>query len=358
MWRRAGRRRHLSLGESILGFRVLDLFSGIGGFSLGLERTGGFRTVAFCEIDKFCQRVLRKHWPEVPIYDDIRELTAARLAADGVVPDVLCGGFPCQDISAAGEGAGIDGERSGLWKEYSRLIGELRPRYIIVENVAALLYRGLDRVLGDLAALGFDAEWHCIPASAVGANHRRDRLWLVAYPHCNRLDDERNGARGNERSSLTPAIALCQSGIRPGRATNVADAARIQPGRSEQRAERERTGASSESRSLAHTEDDRAGRRQQQSESGKGARDVADAAFLGRAEDVNAVPRPSLGGTLARQLAGRDPVGDGQWLTEPDVGRVAHGIPSRVDRLRSLGNAVVPQIPELIGRAILAAEAA
>ncbi len=161
--------------------RILDLFSGIGGFSLGLERAG-MRTVAFCEIEPFPRAVLAKHWPHVPCYDDVRTLTAERLAADGIAVDVICGGFPCQDISTAGKGAGIAGERSGLWSEYARLIGELRPRYVIVENVAALLGRGLDVVLGDLAALGLDAEWHCIPASAVGAPHRRDRIWVIAHP--------------------------------------------------------------------------------------------------------------------------------------------------------------------------------
>jgi DNA (cytosine-5)-methyltransferase 1 len=175
--------------------RTLDLFSGIGGFSLGLERTGGFRTVAFCEIEPFCRRVLAKHWPEVPCYHDVRDLTAERLDADGIAVDVICGGFPCQDISDAGGMAGIDGERSGLWSEYARLIGELRPRYAIVENVAALLGRGLGRVLGDLAALGYDAEWHCIPASAVGAPHRRDRVWIVSHP---------NEVDGQERVGLLP----------------------------------------------------------------------------------------------------------------------------------------------------------
>ncbi len=162
--------------------RVLDLFSGIGGFSLGLERTSGFSTVAFCEIEEFPRKVLAKHWPGVPCYHDVRELTAARLAADGISVDAICGGFPCQDISTAGRGAGIAGERSGLWKEYARLIGELRPQYAIMENVSALLGRGLDVVLGDLASIGYDAEWHCIPASAVGAPHRRDRIWIVADP--------------------------------------------------------------------------------------------------------------------------------------------------------------------------------
>jgi len=160
--------------------RVLDLFAGIGGFSLGLERTGGFETVAFCEIDPFCQKVLAKHWPGVPIYDDIRNLTSERLATDGIRVDVITGGFPCQDISFAGAGAGLAGERSGLWSEISRLVGELRSQYLIVENVAALLGRGLGNVLGDLAEIGYDAELHCIPASAVGASQERDRIWIIA----------------------------------------------------------------------------------------------------------------------------------------------------------------------------------
>lgn len=162
--------------------KVLDLFSGIGGFSLGLERTGGFSTVAFCEIEEFPRRVLKKHWPEVPLYHDVRELTADVLRRDGISVDVICGGFPCQDISLAGEGAGLDGERSGLWSEIARLVGELRPGFVFVENVSALLGRGFDRVLGDLAALGYDAEWHCIRASYAGLRHIRDRIWIVAYP--------------------------------------------------------------------------------------------------------------------------------------------------------------------------------
>ena len=166
--------------------RVLDLFSGIGGFSLGLERTGGFRTVAFCEIDPYCRTVLAKKWAGVRCYHDIRELTGERVLRDTEYTygriNVVCGGFPCQDISNAGKQAGINGERSGLWSEYARIVGELRPSYVIVENVSALLRRGFDRVLGDLAALGYDAEWHCIPASYVGAPHNRDRVWIVAYP--------------------------------------------------------------------------------------------------------------------------------------------------------------------------------
>ncbi|WP_417814068.1 DNA cytosine methyltransferase [Thalassospira alkalitolerans] len=162
--------------------KVLDLFSGIGGFSLGLERTGGFETVAFCEIEEFPRKVLRRHWPEVPIYDDVRTLTAAQLARDGISVDVICGGFPCQDISPAGKGEGINGRSSSLWFQFDRIIGEIRPRYIIVENSGALSYRGLSDVLGCLATRGYDAEWAAIPAGGVGAPHWRERTWIVAYP--------------------------------------------------------------------------------------------------------------------------------------------------------------------------------
>ena len=282
-------------------FRVLDLFSGIGGFSLGLERTGGFKTVAFCEIEKFPQRVLKKHWPEVPIYDDVRTLTAARLAADGIAVDAICGGFPCQDISIAGKGAGLAGERSGLWAEYARLVGELRPQFVIVENVSALLHRGLGDVLGDLAALGYDSEWHCIPASAVGAPHRRDRIWIVAHANCKQL---RN--RG------------CSS-------------------------------VAGQTRTSQAAEEERQRFRADAGTSGKGAY-VADAYREG-------LERRLLNRICAEEwvVGPSSRSQPGNWLAEPELGRVAHGVPARVDRLRGLGNAVVPQIPELIGRAILGA---
>ena len=231
---------------------VLDLFSGIGGFSLGLERTGRFRTVAFVEIDPYCNKVLAKYWPDVRRYSDVKEVTAIALRSDGIErPAVICGGFPCQDISNAGKREGIRGLRSGLWSEFARLIGEIQPSWAVVENVSALRGRGLDRVLGDLASLGYDAEWHCIPASAVGAPHQRDRIWIVA--HTNR------------------------EGL----------------------------------------------------EIGQG-----------------------FGGDTGEELA--PVVGSGWWDAGPDVGRVAHGVSSRVDRLRALGNSLVPQVAELIGHAIAA----
>jgi DNA (cytosine-5)-methyltransferase 1 len=259
---------------------VLDLFSGIGGFSLGLERAG-MRTVAFCEIDPFCRRVLAKHWPGVPIHHDITKLRGSDV---GPV-DVICGGFPCQDISQAGLGAGIGGERSGLWRDYARIIGEVRPRYVIVENVAALLFRGLGNVLGDLAALGYDAEWHCIPASAIGAPHQRDRIWIVAYAAGERCGEARRLRLGKQEE--WPASGPEKDGFAP------------------------------------HSYSDGLERWEQ----------WPSARFFAA--------------TVFRSFW------QGNDLPKPCIRRGDDGFPARVDRLRSLGNAVVPQIPEIIGRAIM-----
>lgn len=175
----------------------LDLFSGIGGFALGLERTGGFKTVAFCEIEEAPRKVLKKHWPNVPCFHDVRNLNAEKLRANGIEKiDIITGGFPCQDISVAGEQKGISSEtRSGLWSEIVRLACELRPEFLLVENVTNLLSgpseqcgKWFGRILGDLAEIGYDAEWEVIPAEAVGAPHPRSRIWIVAYPECTRWE--------------------------------------------------------------------------------------------------------------------------------------------------------------------------
>jgi DNA (cytosine-5)-methyltransferase 1 len=267
--------------------KVLDLFSGIGGFALGLE-AAGFETAAFCEIDPYAQKVLKKNWPGVPIYDDVRRITADRLVSDGVGVDVITGGFPCQDISVAGNQKGIDAERSGLWSECSRLLGDIRPRYAIFENVTNLLSGDggdwFKRVLWDISSVGYDAEWHCIPASAIGAYHHRDRVWIVAYPNSN-----------------------SQSGV-------ALDAGEIQAPSLLAYANSER-GCSRDSK------------RQDAGDAGKSP-------ILTR-DDIRRV---------------------GPWDAEPNVGRVANGVPARSHRLRCLGNAVVPQIPELIGRQIMEVE--
>jgi DNA (cytosine-5)-methyltransferase 1 len=250
---------------------VLDLFSGIGGFSLGLERAG-MRTVAFCEIDPYCQRVLRKHWPDVPCHDDI----TTREFHEGEA-DIIAAGFPCQDISTAGAGAGLAGERSGLWRELLRAIRLVRPRHAIVENVAMLLGRGMGDVLGDLAEIGNDAEWHCIPASAIGAPHVRDRVWIVTNPDG---QAEHAGAVDAEMAGLSPPIS--------------------------------------------------------------------DAAGRGLAQRQGLLTRRQITDTAAK--ASR------QWDDLPDVGRAVHGISHRVHRIRALGNSVVPQVVEMIGRAIMSIE--
>lgn len=161
--------------------RFGSLFSGIGGLDLGLERAG-MQCAWQVEIDEYASRVLAKHWPDVPRFRDVRECGGHNLEP----VDLICGGFPCQDISNAAQGGkgrkGLAGERSGLWSEFARIICELRPRFVLVENVAALLDRGMGRVLGDLASCGYDAEWDCIPAASVGAPHRRERIFLIAYP--------------------------------------------------------------------------------------------------------------------------------------------------------------------------------
>jgi len=286
-----------SLGSKPLTFG--SLFAGIGGFDLGLERAG-MRCEWQVEIDPYARAVLAKHWPDVRRHEDVRTFPPPE-GEWGV--DVICGGFPCQDISVAGKGAGLAGARSGLWYEYARIIGELRPRYVIVENVAALLARGMGTVLGDLSSLGYDAEWHVIPASAVGAPHRRDRVWVVAYARC-------------EHGDRRPSVSELPYWEAP---------------------KRYETGDHAERRREVVADSD---------EQGLEGRD--------RPSDVELHGGPGqVRPTGAGRVQGWD--GSGCWLTEPDVGRVAHGVPSRVDRLRCLGNAVVPQIVEVIGRAIVEA---
>lgn len=202
--------------------RVLDLFSGIGGFSLGLERTGAFETVAFCEINKDRWPVLKKHWPHVPIIEDVKRMP------DGLVVDLVTAGFPCQDISLAGEGAGLSGMRSRLFWRIIRTAGMVGWPRLLLENVAALLSRGMGTVLGALAQVGYDAQWDCIPGSAIGAPHVRDRIWISANHRSKRGEgvflkevcrepafswckDVRRASDLPDRSDLYPS-KLCGSG--------------------------------------------------------------------------------------------------------------------------------------------------
>ena len=305
--------------------RVLDLFSGIGGFSLGLERAG-MRTVAFCEIDSYCRRVLAKHWPGVPCYADIRELSGERLRADGIAVDVICGGFPCTDISVAGKGAGLHGKDSRLWFEYARILGEVRPRYALIENTAGLLGRGLSRILCDLAALGFDAEWCCLRACDFGAPHIRDRAWIIAYPDGRRCEGERlpqhsllEGASGDQLERL------CETGWRA--RETAADA-------------------------VGNALWDQSGRRD--GPRWAGAAEPGNNGATWPAADAGGERLSIRRGILTwREIANATAAAPEWRLTQPSVCGRNDGIRHRVDRIRVLGNAVIPDIPELLGRAIM-----
>lgn len=158
---------------------VGSLFSGAGLCDLGFHQAG-FRHRFFCEVDPYCRSVLARHWSDIPIYQDIRDVNPSELPDI----DVLVGGFPCQDVSCGGNRAGITEQtRSGLWHEYRRIIAAKRPRYDVIENVKGLFSKGMETVLQDLSDIGYDAEWQCIPASAFGAPHLRERVFIVAYPH-------------------------------------------------------------------------------------------------------------------------------------------------------------------------------
>ena len=297
---------------------VLDLFSGIGGFSLGLERAG-FKTVAFCEIEEFPRKVLKKHWPVVPIYEDVRNVTRERLVSDGIPRiDIVTGGFPCQDISVAGNQKGIEAERSGLWSELCRIIGDVRPRYAIVENVTALISgnngRWLGKVLGDLAEIGYDAEWHCISASELGAHHHRDRVWII----CADTDKQ----RCNDRSDNWQERHLQND-------------EEWQSKKDQRQGDEWKSRTSEACEVLSNT----------MCEGLEGHRFASkyDKAIQQKAKPIVSI---DLQSGVSREY----------WSVEPKLGRVANGIPDRSHRLKGLGNAVVPQIPELIGRAIMEAE--
>jgi DNA (cytosine-5)-methyltransferase 1 len=316
-------------------YKVLSLFAGIGGFDLGLERTGRFETVAVAETDPYASKVLALRFPHAPNVGDVT-------TAEYPDADIICAGFPCQDISFAGAGAGLAGARSGLWREVVRAIRVVRPRYALLENVAALLSRGLDTVLGDLAEVGHDAEWHCIPASAVGAPHRRDRIWIVAHPGSEQHESCRAPLSGEIAEELSRAVA---EQCLPDRADPETDP----------------LGADADSfgsyRADLHVERDAQLRDEQECESGPLGKDVADTKRVGQSGSGQPVNASDQAADREGQAGDALHVGIGDiWSAEPNVGRVAHGIPKRVDRLRCLGNAIVPQIPELIGRAILAAE--
>lgn len=282
---------------------VGSLFAGIGGFDLGFERAG-YEIVWQVEIDEYCRRVLGRHFPRAERLGDIRECGAHNLKP----VDIICGGFPCQDISVAGKRTGIDGARSGLWGEMRRIVCELQPRFVVVENVSALLYGGIERVLGELAASGYDAEWDCIPAYAVGAPHRRDRVWIVAYPAS---ANARSGARkqqGPESTHWKPAQFLSHASDRSGETA---------------------AGNNNKTAIVAHPIIEQ-----------RNGRSYWTCGWEREPQET------------IRHARGRGWEEDGLPTPESLLGRVADGLPDRLDRLRGLGNAIVPQIAQWIAERI------
>ena len=268
----------------------LDLFSGIGGFSLGLEATGGFETVAFCDYDSYCQKILRKHWPWVTIYDDIKELNHEKLNSNGHTKiDIVTGGYPCQPFSVAGRQQGEKDPRH-VWPEYFRLIKELRPTWDIGENVSGHVKLGLDTVLENLESEGYSARTFSISASSIGANHQRERIWIVANSGC-------SWGSGSEFQRKN------ENEIKKENANQF-----------------ERSSSSSQSNMV-----------------------YSDSERLEKWE--------SIGENFSQEY--QTLIGADWWSIEPDVGRVANGVPKRVDRLKSLGNSLVPHIPYYIGMSIL-----
>lgn len=459
----------------------LDLFSGIGGFSLGLESAGLVKTVAFCDYEKFCQKVLKKHWPHVPIYGDVKELTHERLKADGIdTIDIITGGYPCQPFSVAGSQKGEQDPRH-VWPEMFRLIQELRPAFVIGENVSGHIKLGLDTVLENLESEGYNARTFSISAASIGANHKRERVWTLAYSNDKGIrsrfgrsnydyekkgrvwsfdrrrsesDDEWSNSASTETEALDVADTQSEGRRKPGHfnkekrntessatqsqssSSNVANT--NSNGHSEGVfEERYKTNAGQNSSALRRKSasktfgqsDDGGDRKESRTVKNLSESSVSRETDVARSYEVRGISTQSnvSQGTIRKNVdkenndralvsqrqnwlrlsehrglgdnketlennkirqgddninkqgmadvsnsngkrrrlwetgskdakdVGQSPRGQetlGWWDVEPDVGRVAHGVSQRVDRLKGLGNAVVPQIPFLIGLAI------
>lgn len=290
-----------------------SLFSGIGGLELGLEWAGCGKTIWQVEQDEHARRVLEKHWPQAKRHKDVRLVGRSNL--DPV--DIVCGGFPCQDLSFAGKGAGLSGARSGLWKEFVRIIRELRPKFVVVENVPALAVRGFGVVLGDLAKCGYDALWTSVSASDVGAPHRRERLFVVGWiPTPNIAGIGRNANRLQERAPETVTVS-CHS-------SNLAD-----PNRARKQQPNRRWSQIGE-------------------RSCNGSEVVPDAHGLPTKTVEPGLVRDTHG--VSERLDGhRWPSGPSEEPQAWEPPRTARGVANREHRIRCLGNAVVPQVAYAIG---------
>jgi DNA (cytosine-5)-methyltransferase 1 len=309
--------------------KVLDLFSGIGGFSHGLDKVG-FKTVAFCEMDKYCKLVLQKHWKGVKIYNDVKELKGEEIIKEHGTIDIVVGGFPCQPFSIAGARKGTDDNRH-LWPEMFRIIKELKPRWVIGENVRNIIsiQNGMvfENVCTDLEGEGYEVRAFNIPAAGVGAPHKRERVWIVANSRCtlrqgselereNANEGGQENANQHQRSSGTPEHNVANTNTRLSEQSN-------------QEVQARGNTLNSSCEDVANTNGER-----QQEQCGT--------------ESVQKEGNESQRSSSQARHTG--------WESEPDVGRVAHGLSGRVHRLKALGNSIVPKIAEEIGRAIAIAE--
>jgi DNA (cytosine-5)-methyltransferase 1 len=333
--------------------KMLDLFSGIGGFSLAAH-WAGIETVAFCEQDKYCQQVLKKHWPTVPIHDDVFQLRGEHFESQTI--DIVSGGFPCQPFSVAGQRRGTQDDRY-LWPEMFRVISEVRPAWVLGENVAGIIGVGIEQVLSDLESIGYDIQVFAIPACAVNAPHRRNRIWIVAHAAHGRIRrggaqrESGQSARGSETLADTQYIGRNETKGQQ----KVADVEQCE-GRTEKQDGVKQLARSNTRSVISKNVSDAHGQ-----PTGHGDDDVRTIQRTGsegresgstiRSRKCRSI-KPRLG-KLAYGLPARM---DNHFDEEPaDIPRTAKGIQNRVARLKALGNSIVPQVAYEIFKAMVEA---
>jgi DNA (cytosine-5)-methyltransferase 1 len=340
---------------------VGSLFSGIGGLDLGLERAG-MKVIWQSEIDKYCCKILKKHWPEVPNHGNIKEINWQEIQR----PNIIAGGYPCQPFSQAGKRKGTQDPRH-LWPWVREAISQLRPDYAILENVPGHLTMGGTEVIGALTQIGYDAEWRVVSAAGLGANHLRKRIIIVAYTHSSDATDggkcahvaSQNNCRGNDRSGSNSNVGQIGLGCSRQNTCYVAHADNAGSGTSECCVERQHAssviighdsqhGLSGCCTNVANSNSGRCQERQSKT------KPISGSCCSGQQNNLADPICKRTQIPIARIFTGIQKLEcPTWWQVEPNVGRVAHGISNRVDRLRGLGNAVVPQVAEYIGRLVM-----
>jgi|7_EtaG_2_1085326.scaffolds.fasta_scaffold02439_7 DNA (cytosine-5)-methyltransferase 1 len=329
---------------------VLDLFSGIGGFSVGLERAG-FKTIAFCEIDKYCQEVLKQHWKGVKIYKDVKEVTKQKLKEDGIEsPAIITGGVPCQPFSVAGRKKGTADSRY-LWPEMFRIIKDFKTPWVIIENVRGLIsiQDGMvfERVCTDLESQNYQVQTFNIPAAGVGAPHKRERVWVVGYSEHNGLlapkikrrnyEDETDTQKG-QKQTFKPTRTS-----RPNY-NEIMENSRRSSRRQQSTWNKKSPGSGTSQETEWSTDSNKITR------SNKRAKTMADT------ESIQSRKSPESKRWEDTSRRSEKKSAHNWWNVEPSVGRVVNGVQGRTHRLKGLGNAIIPQIAEEIGNAIIKAE--